>query len=265
MNIAHRRLVAQKDKLNSRIDDLLRERVADQHDAASIALEELAQQAYEDAVDTLDSECARRARIEYVVSGDEFLAESQASMIRSGDPSAILLGAALDAAKGRMPQQVNTVHTFGCREDGLIFGRTSTQAIGGSFEAFQSTIGEALDRAALMQARKKILADGASKDLATALAPRLLDGMRPALRAIIRRSFPVDDASEKGRTFCTHVDDVRGRLARLETVIFCADNEPRHVLPGLAASARMAQLAIEAHNERPDAASISAFFLSIGY
>lgn len=265
MNIAHRKLMEQKDTLNSRIDALLKERILDQQEAASVALAELAQQAYDDAVKTLDLECARRARIEYTVPGELFLEDAKRQMsARPEEASKLLLGALMDAS-GCMPDMIRTIHEFGIREDGLIFGSTRNDAMGGSFEPLHERIIEALDDAALAEAKRKILSDGGSEDLAETMAPKLLSGMRPVLRKIAARSFPCDDPDRQGRALCTHADDLQARLERLAVVTFSADNEPRHAITGSQASARLAKLALEADQERPGAASISRFFLQLGH
>ena len=264
MGLAHRRLMEQRDKLSERVDQLISERSIDSKEASSVALAELAQTAYEEAVEQLQSECARIARIEYSMSGGAFLDDAILQISSRDDEAANLVAQAMRLAKSGMPEQVLTVHEFGLREDGLIFGRTRNSAIGGSFSSLQIEIQKALDASALKQAKIKILEDGAPSQLVEALAPRMLKGMRPALRAIAEKSFPSESSAENGRPLCCFAQDLGAKLARIQSATINFDNEARHTITGKQASARLLKLSKEASAERPDAAAISNFFLKLG-
>lgn len=263
MSLAHHRLMSQNKVLNARIEALLKERRMDQREAANIALAGLAQQAYEDAVETLGSECSRRVRVEYVVSGDAFLSETAFQVAARGQNSALFILNAAQKARAAMPREVRSIHNFGCREDGLIFGTTRYEPLGGNFATFHDKIIEEIHSAALASARES--QQGADESFNFITSSESSEAFKPSLLAIAERSFPQDDPSGKGRPLCTHADEMCARLAKLDLVVFCADSEPRHHLSGEQACERLRQITLDAHAERPDASAISQFFLSIGY
>lgn len=263
MELAHRRLMNERSKLNTRVDELVAQGVADAKEAGSIALAEMAQLAYEDAVETLASECSRRARVEYTMTGEAYVDDALAQISRHGKSSA-LISKALKSARKAMPEQVRCVHEFGLREDGLIFGLTRNVAVNGSFEALQSKVRKAMEQAALREAKAKIKLDGAPDEMVDELAPRLLAAMAPALRQVAERSFPSDKAAQSGRPLCARAADLAEKISGLEEVVISCDNEPRHAITGMQAKVRLLSLSGEADSERPDAGSLSAFFLKLG-
>lgn len=261
MSLARKGLVEDKAKLTARAQELLAEGLPNRSEATAAALSELAQAAYEEVVDTLSLECSWRARIEYTLPGEEFAAQARRHAQAQGGEAAEGMAAAFEQAQGFMPESIRTIHEFGLREDGLIFGRTHHKAIGGNFAMLQRAFLAVLESEARRGARPQSEVDDEHDDLAEWVA----SGLRPGLAALARRAFPDDQQAMQGRPLCTHLDELAARVRRLESIVFSAGDEARHALSGAQVAERLAGVARLAHAERPGAKSISQFFLALGH
>lgn len=252
MHLAQSRLLDDKPGLRAKIDQLVERLPMPREEAVSIALGEMAQEAYENAIEELAEQCGARVRIEFSCTGHDYLDEMARYALRlNNGPSPIL--DAIEEARARMPEMVLTIHEFGVREDGLIFGRTYNEAAGGNFAHLQSCILTALAQEAQGSANE----DGS--------APRRLDGaVGPSLKSMAMRSFPSDDKTRAGRSLCTHVDDLAQRMRRLPTLTFSFGIEPRHSVSGTQAAARLIQIAEAENQMRPNDRAIASLFMELG-
>lgn len=246
MHLAQSKLLEDKPALRVKIDRLVERLPMPREEAVSIALAEMAQEAYENAVEELAEQCGARVRIEFACTGHDYLDEMARHALRlNNGPSPI--SEAIEDARARMPETVLTIHEFGVREDGLIFGRTYNEAVGGTFSHLQSCI------------------LGALAQEAHGLATHPLNGaVGPSLKSMAMRSFPSDETERSGRSLCTHVDDLAQRMRRLPTLIFSFGIEPRHSVSGSQAAARLAQIAEAENQMRPNDRAIASLFMELG-
>lgn len=205
----------------------------------------MAREAYRDAVETLERECSRRARLQYDMDGAVFIDEACRKLLAKDDALASLVARALSESRGAMPGQVRVQLDFGLREDGLVFGSARHEAVGGSFQSLQSAVRLSLER----------LLDAQSPAAAPAR-------MRLALIAMIEQSLPAD--APGARPLAAHVDDLRERLSGLAQVELEPDAESRQTLSGPQAGARLGQISMEAHSQLPNAAAVSTFLSKLG-
>lgn len=264
LTLAHKALLTDRGTIAERVKEILSQTDFDEAQASDIALSELAHKAYANAVDVLERECSRRVSIRYTVEGSVFLDEACRKMLIKNVGLGPLLVDALSRARDGMPGHVEAILDFGCREDGLIFGRARHRAIGGSFAALQSRVIEALNSAALEEAKARLSCDGNPQDTVEELAPRILDGLLPTLKSVAQQTLPSDETSVDGRPLGALIDDLRDRLSLLSTVEFRADAEPWHTLTGTEASTRLLGISQEANSERPHAAGIARFLTDLG-
>lgn len=240
LGLAHGRLMASRSALARMSPG------APSRDDSDEAMARLARQAYRDAVQTLERECSRRARVEYNLDGATFIDEACRKLLSKNDAMAALVARALSESRGAMPSQVQVRLDFGLREDGLVFGTARHKALGGSFQSLQEAVRGALER--LLDSDESIA------DTAT---------MRLALIVMIEQSLPVDHP-DGARPLAAHVDDLSERFAGMAEVDLQADAESRHLLTGPQASARIAQISLDADAERPNAAAVSTFLSKLG-
>lgn len=248
MHLAQAKLLGDKPALRAKIDGIIDNLPMPRDEAVSLALGEVAQAAYEDAIEELSEQCAARARIEFICSGHAYLDDLRRQVLRVGDGESAL-SSALEDARSTMPEMVATIHEFGIREDGLIFGRTYNEAIGGNFSTFQKCIMEALGKEALGQG-------SSGNSLAAAVTP--------SLQSMAQRSFPSESRAASGRSLCTHVEELAARLRTIPNIIFSFGSEPRHSISGDQAAARLAQIAESENSLRPNGRAISHLFMELG-
>ena len=238
--------------------------LSDPFEAVAEAISEISASAFGEAVDSLWSECTRRAKIEYVCTGGEMIDEACRRLSRRDDGAAPILARALAAAREAAPGQVETIMEFGLREDGLIFGTARQRAQGGSFDELRAKVLLLVAEAALVDACERLAADGVPVGARAELAGPMAERELPALSRAARAALPTDEAAVSGRPLAIGLAELAERMERLSRVEFCADTESWHTLTGPQAAARLSRIAIEADAERPNAGSLSIFLSQLG-
>ena len=264
MQLAHQQLMNQREKISTRVDLMMNERSIDIKEASSLALAEMAQNAYKDSVEQLQAECSRIGRIEYTMSGIDFLEDAIMQISSKEDEAVLFVIEALKKSCHRMPQKVVTVHEFGLREDGLIFGYTQNEAIGGSFEKLQLEIQQSLDQSAFEYAKSQRVDDEISRNKVKSLVSKTLSTMNSTMRSIAERRDSSEFSMKTGRPLCCFAKDLASKITKMKDVTINFDNETRHTVTGKQASSRLLKVSKEASDERPEAANISNFFLKVG-
>lgn len=265
IGLAHKRMMEQRETLARRVAALLDEGGLSPKAAANMAMAELAHGAYREAVETLEQECSRRARVEYVIEGAVFLDEACSRMLAKGGELSSMIASALSLARAGMPGQVAIHLDFGLREDGLVFGTATHRAIGGSFQSLHDSVKESLELILPQDGLEQYDYEWDDSEQDHDARSSLSKDMRPALMAIVAQSLPPPDSSGEARPLSATIVDLRERLERLPLVDFQADAESRHVLTGLQAIGRIEAISAEAGSERPNAAEFSRFMMELGF
>lgn len=247
----------------------------DREEAATLAVAQAAQAAYEEAVGTLQAQSPRRARVEYAVPGEEFLNEALVHLRSQTSEPARALAKALEGSKGFMPETVLVAHEFGLLEDGLICGRSHARAVGGNFAMLQSAALECLESltapaAAVQKApgrhheREESMYGWEDEEFDAPAAP-LGAGARLAAQELASRCFPRDGADLSGRVLFSNMKQMSARLERLSSAWASFDDGELEEFDGRALKSRLEAVAILADKQRDGAAALSEFFLDLGH
>lgn len=230
---------------------------------AERSLADLTSSAFELAIDSLYQSAPLQGSLSYSISGEQFARDGIVQIQQSQpDPVLALFERSLRSSLGSLPRMIHTRIDFGLYEDGLLFGASSSECEGGDFSTLTALIERGLDQAALSRTLAKLQEDGVPACLARALAEELADELKPSMRALALRSFPLG-LGLNAKPVCSLAEDLARRADMLEEGVFYIDHQGG-LMPGASAAQAIRLASERVAKALPLAGALSRFKMQLG-